>query len=298
MLNSLFPILLFISLGYFAKRVGIFEERDSKILIDFIIYFSFPAIVFSNIYFLELDTSLFDMIAAGWIVLFAALLFSFLFTKMMGYDRRTSIVFILMASFGNTAFVGIPFVDAFYQSEGVRFAILYDQFVSFILVSLIAPLLVSLSGGEFSFRAILKRIFLFPPFIALLVAVILKPFSLPSFLFSGLDILGSTVVPLALFAVGFGLNFEEIKSSFSKVLPILSIKIIIIPILFIIGLKFLGISFTLEWKVAVMQSAMPPMVYAAVIAMRAGLDKGIAISSVGLGVVVALLVLPIYYLVL
>lgn len=296
MLDSLFPILLFISLGYFAKRAGVFKESDSKILIDFVIYFSFPAIVFSNIYFLEFDISLLDMIGAGWLVLFISFLISFIFTRMMGYSKEVSIVFILMASFGNTAFVGIPFVDAFYGSDGVRLAILYDQFVSFLAVSLLAPIIISLAGGGFSFRAISKRIFLFPPFVALLVAFAFKSFSLPEFIFTGLDILGSTVVPLALFAVGFGLSFREIKSSLSKVIPILSIKIIIVPLLFLFTLYLLDISFTLEWKVAIMQSAMPPMVYAAVLAMRAGLDKSIAISSVGLGVVVALVVLPIYYL--
>lgn len=298
MLNSLFPILLFISLGYFAKRAEIFKESDSKVLIDFIIYFSFPAIVFTNIYFLKLESSLFDMIAAGWLVFFVSLFLSFAFTRIMGYSRPLSVVIILMASFGNTAFVGIPFIDAFYGSEGIRFAIIYDQFVSFLAVSLFAPLLISLAGGEFSPKAIAKRIFLFPPFIALFVALVFKPFTLPEFIFTGLDILGSTVVPLALFAVGFGLSFEEIKNSFSKVIPILSIKIVIVPVLFMLSLKLLDITFTLEWKVAIMQSAMPSMVYAAVLAMRSGLDKSIATSSVGLGVVVALGVLPIYYLII
>lgn len=295
MLASLFPVVLFIGLGFLAKKLKVFKEDDTRVLIDFVIYFSFPAIVFNNIYHLKINDSLFDMIGAGWAVLFLALFLSFVWSKVAGYDKNTTIVVMMMSVFGNTAFVGIPFIDSFYGEEGIRYAIAYDQFVSFILVSILAPLMISLVGEEFSIQSVARRIFLFPPFIALIVALLLKPVVLPAFLFKSFEMLGSAVVPLALFVAGFGLDFNELKNSIGKVIPVLSIKIIIVPLLFMAVLFSMGKLEALEWKVAVMQSAMPSMVYAAVLAIRGGLDKSIAISSVGLGVVIALLVLPVFY---
>lgn len=295
MLLSLFPVILFISLGFLAKKIRVFREEDTKILIDFVIYFSFPAIVFDNIYHLRINDALFDMIGAGWVVMFLAMGLAFLWSKLVGYDKNTMIVVVMMSVFGNTAFVGIPFIDSFYGEEGIRYAIAYDQFVSFILVSVLAPLMISLVGEGFSIKSVVKRIFLFPPFIALIVALLLKPVALPDFLFKAFGMLGSTVVPLALFVAGFGLDFHELKNSITKVIPILAIKIVIVPLLFMAVLFGFGKLSGLEWKVAVMQSAMPSMVYAAVLAIRGGLDKSIAISAVGLGIVVALVILPIFY---
>ena len=129
MLEAIFPIVLYIFLGYFAKIGRIFSEQDSKAFIDFIVYFSFPAIVFKNIYFLEINSSLVGLILLGWLGLFIAFGLSFAYSKMMKFDLKNTVLFIILASFGNTAFVGIPYTDAFFGEEGVRYAIVFDQFV-------------------------------------------------------------------------------------------------------------------------------------------------------------------------
>jgi len=295
MLESIFPIFLYITLGYIAKIFRIFEERDSKAFIDFIVYFSFPAIVFKNIYFLEIDSSLYSLIAFGWAALFVSMLLSFAYSKVLRFDKKTTIVVILMASFGNTAFVGIPYNDIFFGSEGVAYAIIYDQFVSFLAVSIIAPLLISIAGGDFSIKSVTKKIFLFPPFLVLVIAIFCRDLPIPLFFFGGLDMLGATVVPLALFTVGFGLNFKEVRDSLGRVLPILSIKLLIVPLLLAWAIYLFGFYDELPYKVAIFQSAMPPMIYASVLAIRGGLDRAIALSAVGLGVILSVIVFPLLY---
>ena len=52
MLEPIFPIAIYLILGYTFK---IIYHDNSKQLIEFIIYFSLPAIVFSKIYPLVLD---------------------------------------------------------------------------------------------------------------------------------------------------------------------------------------------------------------------------------------------------
>ena len=59
MLDPILPIAIYLLLGYLFKIV--FHD-NSKQLIEFIIYFSLPAIVFSKIYPLILDQKIFGLI--------------------------------------------------------------------------------------------------------------------------------------------------------------------------------------------------------------------------------------------
>ena len=52
MLDPVLPIAIYLVLGYLFKVI---YQDNSKQLIDFVIYFSLPAIVFSKIYPLILD---------------------------------------------------------------------------------------------------------------------------------------------------------------------------------------------------------------------------------------------------
>jgi malate permease and related proteins len=66
------------------------------------------------------------------------------------------------------------------------------------------------SAGSTSGSAILKRIIVFPPLLALIVAFMLMPFDLPAWLSDILKRLSDTLVPLALVSVGLQLRFEQV----------------------------------------------------------------------------------------
>ena len=59
MLDPILPIAIYLILGYLYK---ILFQDNSKQLVDFVIYFSLPAIVFSKIYPLTLDSRVVGLI--------------------------------------------------------------------------------------------------------------------------------------------------------------------------------------------------------------------------------------------
>ena len=72
------------------------------------------------------------------------------------------------------------------------------------------------------------------------------------------------------------------------------LKMIIVPIIILIGFKyFYGIDQT--WvKVTIIEVAMPPMTMATVLAIKGGLDEKVAINSLVLGVLLSLVTITLF----
>ena len=80
MLDPVLPITIYLLFGYLFK---IIFQDNSKQLVDFIIYFSLPAIVFSKIYPLQLDTKILWLIFMFMAIIFFNLFLSYCVGKMM-----------------------------------------------------------------------------------------------------------------------------------------------------------------------------------------------------------------------
>jgi predicted permease len=107
-----------------------------------------------------------------------------------------------------------------------------------------------------------------------------------------LDRIGATLVPLALFSVGlqFRVRFEA-----GQMVPIalgLSWKLFLAPVIvFFVG-TFLQISPPIL-TVAVLESAMAPMISAAILAEQHHLEPSLANTLLGLGIVLSFLTVPL-----
>ena len=114
MLEPIFPIAIYLILGYTFK---IIYHDNSKQLIEFIIYFSLPAIVFSKIYPLVLDEKILNLILMFISFILFNLLLAYFIGKMMKLNRVLLATFMIMATFGNTSFIGFSYINAFYGED-------------------------------------------------------------------------------------------------------------------------------------------------------------------------------------
>ena len=297
MLENLFSVVLFFSLGYIFRKFKIFTEESSKTLIDFIIYVAFPALVIYNVQFLELKISYLWILVLGWIAIIFSIIISFLAGKFLKLNRITLASFVMMASFGNTSFLGIPFNMALFGEESVKYVIIFDQFASFLPVVILSPFILAYGQGTGSIKIDWKKIITFPPFITLIFSFLIKPFfHIPDFILGSLHLLGLTVVPLALFSVGLNLRFSNLKERIRDVTAVLFIKMIFVPSVFLAFFIFAGIESGLFTKVAIIEIAMPPMVLASILVIGAGLDKDLAASSVASGIIFSFFSVPVFYI--
>ena len=292
MLDPVLPIAIYLLFGYLFK---IIFQDNSKQLVDFIIYFSLPAIVFSKIYPLSLDTKILWLILMFMGIIFFNLFLSYTIGKMMRLSRVTLATFMIMATFGNTSFIGFSYIDAFYGQDYIVYGVIYDIFGSFLLLVSVGMIIITWgSGRKNSVLNISKSIFLFPPMIMFIITIFAKNFEIPKFLIYTSQNLGSTLVPIAMIAIGMKLELKHIFSKLHIVTVAVVLKMLIIPIIVLFVFKyFYGIDET--WvKVTIIEVAMPPMTMAAVLAIKGGLDEKIAINSLVLGVIVSLFTITLF----
>ncbi|MGJ0322226.1 AEC family transporter [Aliarcobacter cryaerophilus] len=292
MLDPVLPIAIYLFFGYFFK---IIFQDNSKQLVDFIIYFSLPAIVFSKIYPLQLDTKILWLIFMFMAIIFFNLFLSYCVGKMMRLNRVTLATFMIMATFGNTSFIGFSYIDAFYGQDYIVYGVIYDIFGSFLLIVSVGMIIITWgSGRKNSILNISKSIFLFPPMIIFFITIFAKNFEVPKFIIYTSQNLGSTLVPIAMIAIGMKLELKHIFSRLHIVTVAVVLKMLIVPIIILFIFKyFYGVDET--WvKVTLIEVAMPPMTMAAVLAIKGGLDEKIAINSLVLGVIVSLFTITLF----
>ena len=236
MLDPVLPIAIYLLFGYLFK---IIFQDNSKQLVDFIIYFSLPAIVFSKIYPLSLDTKILWLILMFMGIIFFNLFLSYTIGKMMRLSRVTLATFMIMATFGNTSFIGFSYIDAFYGQDYIVYGVIYDIFGSFLLLVSVGMIIITWgSGRKNSVLNISKSIFLFPPMIMFIITIFAKNFEIPKFLIYTSTNLGATLVPIAMIAIGMKLELKHIFTKLHIVTVAVVLKMLIIPIIVLFVFKY------------------------------------------------------------
>ncbi len=214
----------------------------------------------------------------------------------LGWTKAQTGAIILTAGLANTSFVGFPLLEALIGSQAIQVGILVDQLGTFLTCSTLGILVAGLyqSGGEHrpSRRRILKNVILFPPFVILVLTSVVSfmGIAIPSALLSVAGKLAQTLVPLALFAVGYGLNINP-RAMGARLMPLgigLSYKLILAPLFFLALYHFAFGARGEMVLVTLLESAMAPMITSAVIANEYELEGELANQMVGIGIILSL----------
>lgn len=300
-MENIILIFLCLLLGFFLQRAKDFPSNSYKTLNQFVIYISLPALALYYIPKIELGSQLLYPLSIAWIGFVFSFLFFNLLGKYFGWSRKLIGCLILTGGLGNTAFVGFPVIEALFGKKGLETAIIIDQPGTFLVLATLGVIVASLYSREStSFSSITKKILLFPPFIAFVIALIMNIFKMDFINEMQLVFqkLGNTVSPIALIAVGLQLKFDK-NSRHWRFLGIgLFFKLIITPvffyILYILILKQTGTAI----KVSIMESAMAPMITASILASTHGLKPKLSSMMIGFGIPLSFLTLAFWYWIL
>ena len=117
----------------------------------------------------------------------------FLSSRLLHLKDETSVSLAMGAAFGNTAFLGYPFILALLGEKGLPPAIFFDQMGNFLSTYTVGVLLcIYIQTKRLSARSLLEIIKL-PPFLAFLLAIITNGLSIPPFLWEAINHLYATV---------------------------------------------------------------------------------------------------------
>ncbi len=219
----------------------------------------------------------------------------------MGWPNRLIGCLIITAGLGNTSFVGFPIIQALYGDEGLKTAIIVDQPGSFVVMATLGIITAGIfSKGEPSRNEILKKILLFPPFIAFALACLMNVFKFDfnDHFQTVFQKLGATVTPVALIAVGLQLKIDK-ESQHWKFLRLgLLFKLMITPAIFFLLYKIILGGKGIPVDASIMESAMAPMITGAILASNYGLKPKLSSMMVGIGIPLSFLSLAFWYFIL
>jgi predicted permease len=285
--NLLLLILCFIA-GMLLRRFKRMPDNAPATLNSFIIHVSLPALTLLYIHQLKLSGDVLLTGLMAWLVFGLSAGFFWLIGRWLKLPRATTGALILVGGLGNTSFFGLPMVEAFYGKEGLTTAIIADQLGSFFALSVLGITVAGLySSGRPTAAQIVKRIALFPPFISLLIALLLIPVEYADWFSVLLKRLGDTLAPLALLSVGLQLRLGHIMGNARNLVLGLSFKLILAPLaIYLLYVQLLAAHGT-SIQVTLFEAAMPPMITAAIVASEHDLDPPLVTLMVAVGLVVS-----------
>jgi malate permease and related proteins len=223
--------------------------------------------------------------------------FFWLSGRALGFSRATTGGLMLTGGLANTAFIGLPMIETFYGPEFLGIGILIDQLGSYFVLCTLGILVASLhsSSQEFNPKSVIRKIVLFVPFQAFVLALLLTPFEYPVWLDDLLVRLGTTMVPIALVSVGYQLQLSHVGGKLHPLIVGLLFKLVVGPALIL--LIFAGI-LRAEGQilsVTVFEAAMGPMIGASIVAMDHELDPPLVTMMVGIGIPLSFLTVPAWW---
>jgi predicted permease len=287
-------------LGLLLRRSGRLPDNAAASLNAFVVHISLPALTLTYVHGLQLQTTLILPALMAWVMFGIGCGFFWLAAKVLGFSRATTGALTLTGGLANTSFVGLPMIETFYGPQFLGLGILIDQIGSYFVLSTVGILVASLysSGRSINGKAVIRRILLFVPFQAFVVALLLIPFEYPVWLDELLKRLGSTLVPIALVSVGYQLRLSHVRGKAYALTVGLVFKLVVGPALILL---LFGSVLRHDWQVlsvTVFEAAMGPMIGASIVAMDHELDPPLVTLMVGLGIPLSFLTLPVWWHVL
>ncbi|HEV7671315.1 MAG TPA: AEC family transporter [Thermoanaerobaculia bacterium] len=294
-MSNLILLAVCLLAGILLRASGKVGAEGSKPLNLAVLYVALPALILEHVHALRFERSLLIPALMPWLVFSVGAGLFLLLWRFGVLDREATGALCLTAALGNTSFVGLPMIEAYYGKSLLGVGVMADQLGTFLCLNipgiLLATRLAAREDEKASTAEIARKVLLFPPFLTLLVAVALRPFEYPDWAHALLARLGDTLTPLALLSVGIQLRFGGLGNRRLELAVGLGYKLLAAPLLALVvfGL-LLGVRGQV-FQVTVFEAAMAPMVTGSIVAQEYGLGGELAALLVGIGIPVSFLTL-------
>ena len=295
-INTFALIFALLAAGIALVRSRLLPVGTADALVKLALYVLLPASILRYVPRLEISVDLAGLVVVPWLICAAGVPIALLARRWLALDHGTTACVLLGSTLGNTAYLGYALVPALLGVDALGYAVVFDQFGSFIALATFGLFAIAwFSGGERpSLLVTLRRVLLFPPTIALLFALIAMPAEPWPVLGTLLDGLASALVPCVVIAVGMQLRFRLRRDQMAPLLVIVVAKLVLMPALAWVLASMLGLSVELR-DVAVLQTGMPTMITTAALLALAGLAPELSAAMVGYTTVLSMLSLPLWH---
>lgn len=293
-------ILILIAIGYFLTARGWLNDHSSKIIAKVVTQVALPAYMIVTIaskftapMLLRLLPDLFFPVLSM-MILFAL---SFLVCYLLKVPHARKGTFKSMFFNSNTVFIGLPVNLALFGPSSLPYVLVYYMANTTIFWT-IGVYLIQGDGprpAKFDLKKALGKVFS-PPLLGFMLGIVLVllKIKLPTFLMADLTYIGALTVPGSMFFIGIALHqagWGKLRIS-KEALGIFSGRFLFAPLLMTALVAFAPVP-TLMKQIFILQSCMPVMTNAPVVAKLYDADSDYAAIMVTETTLLSMIVIPI-----
>jgi predicted permease len=263
-------ILLAGGVGYFLRARGVISEQLVKELGGLLttVFVPFAIISAANEPFSrELVTSLGTTAGLTLGLILFSILVAWLISKTLPVDQATKHAFVVLVTFPNNMFVGLPFALELFGTPGLLCTIAATLVFNLFFFTFGEGYMAR--GANFSPWKQLRS----PVVLASVAAVIIftAQIPIPAQLDNAMGMIGAAMAPVAMMIVGFGLADSDLKDLVKNPFGFLvsGLRLIVLPLLVLVAARLLGLD-AQGANVAVLIASLPSGTLTAVLAAKYG----------------------------
>ena len=302
-ISGILVILGMILVGFIIGEKGWFDDKSRGLLAKLVTQVALPCYMLYTITQRFTAADLLKMLPA---LRFPALSMVILLGIATGVARIFAVrqdrrgLFISMFFNSNTIFVGLPINQALFGDASIPYVLIYYMCNTTFFWTLGTYLIQRDGEGEaqFDLKTSLKKVFS-PPLMGFLLGLVLVmlQIKLPAFLASDLQYLGNLTTPLSMIFIGLSVSHVGVKQLVlgKEQLLILLGRFLVAPLLMATIVYWVPLP-SLMKQVFIIQSAMPVMTNAPVVARLYGADSDYAAVMVTETTLATMMVIPILML--
>ena len=302
-ISGILVILGMILVGFVIGEKGWFDDKSRGLLAKLVTQVALPCYMLYTITQRFTAADLLKMLPA---LRFPALSMVVLLGIATGVARIFAVrqdrrgLFISMFFNSNTIFVGLPINQALFGDASIPYVLIYYMCNTTFFWTLGTYLIQRDGEGEaqFDLKTSLKKVFS-PPLMGFLLGLVLVmlQIKLPAFLASDLQYLGNLTTPLSMIFIGLSVSHVGVKQLVlgKDQLLILLGRFLVAPLLMATIIYWVPLP-NLMKQVFIIQSAMPVMTNAPVVARLYGADSDYAAVMVTETTLATMVVIPILML--
>ena len=302
-ISGILVILGMILVGFIIGEKGWFDDKSRGLLAKLVTQVALPCYMLYTITQRFTAADLLKMLPA---LRFPALSMVILLGIATGVARIFAVrqdrrgLFIYMFFNSNTIFVGLPINQALFGDASIPYVLIYYMCNTTFFWTLGTYLIQRDGEGEaqFDLKTSLKKVFS-PPLMGFLLGLVLVmlQIKLPAFLASDLQYLGNLTTPLSMIFIGLSVSHVGVKQLVlgKEQLLILLGRFLVAPLLMASIVYWVPLP-SLMKQVFIIQSAMPVMTNAPVVARLYGADSDYAAVMVTETTLATMVVIPILML--
>jgi hypothetical protein len=293
----LIPTFLLIGLGYVLKRTKAFDADLGRTLLKFIFLVAAPALTLRSITQLHLDSSLITFLLLPVALTVLSYILVKPLEKKMHLNPKQFAVFLMATMIVNSGFT-LPFVVSLAGDEGAARVALFNVTNNLMVFGWVYSIAIGYGEkGKLSKSEVLKKVFLSPAIVALLIALLLNisHTSIPTTLTPTVSFLADLTNPLILIALGLILELklmhpvQTLQSLLFRMVGGLTVGLLFVKLFSLTGVNMLT---------ALILSASPVGFNAVTFSSLEKLDDEFAASIVSMGLITGLIFISMLTIIL